>query len=693
MKNRLVAMAFSACGAVAFAGAIYTEAPEDGSSLVVEDATTSMACLPAVRDHLKQYWTFDAADNLYSNSVGTLSLSAMEDATTEHRTGDDAKLGGGAVYTKKGFRASENIIDGRRPFTIMFWIKKPSWSQNQETLVYIGQKPETDGAQIQTERRFLRLSYGNRESGVSGKLYLWDNQVGNASGGTVEALATVGTWNHIALTCSTMEKSGAVTSNNYTIVVNGVEYKSAKFPQNAFESSDYFLLGYGWHYQGGNRAISDALFDEIMIFDRALSKAEIAAIKEQSQPFEFSADWAMVPGGFFDLYGLLPQRVGGYGGTVSTVEGLVLTPTRNTTYAGAVSGAAFALDAASSSVTQTLAGANSYTGATHVKSGVLAINPKAAFPALETPVVAYWPCDAFSTNGVIVDMSGNGNHLYPDAGVGDATIDAGSCIADGALYIPRTVSDSTGFTSASRMKGFISGDNSFTVACWVRIDAVSYREGIFSFGSSNGVRFNGSTDSTISQKLYFGDRYNSKIITDYSMPTSEGSFGDGKWRHLAVAYDKTKANGTDACYFLYTNGCLAVSSPLFDSVSHAVDSFHLGVGVFVGMQGSMKGALDDVVVLNGASAEDVATLYNWRRGAYEAENLAKVLPEKTRITVDADATLFLTNANEKARSLSGAGTVHIAVGSTLEVRSCSDFTGAVVGGGALICPGMAIVIR
>ena len=107
----------------------------------------------------------------------------------------------------------------------------------------------------------------------------------------------------------------------------------------------------------------------------------------------------------------------------------------------------------------------------------------------------------------------------------------------------------------------------------------------------------------------------------------------------------------------------------------------------------IDGALDDVVVLKGASAADVAALYNWRRGAHEVDGETSVLPDTTRVVVDAGATLFITNANESVRSIAGAGTIHIAEGSSLSAKSRKDFTGTIVGGGTFHCPGLAVIIQ
>ena len=687
--NKLFLSAAIAAGSAfavpAFADAVYSTVPGDVSQVVVSNGTTTVVGLDLYRGHLKQYWKFDAENDKFTNSVGTVTLSAY--AGTPVYT-NDAKIGGGALFMDKGIRASENVLDGKKPFTIMFWTKRTEWTTSQHTLLHVGKKLKQDGAQIQDVNNYIRLSYGNSSNNGYSRLYFWENHIENASGLANSNIGTADRWNHVALTCATVESGGAVASNRYTEVVNGVEYKVADAPQTDFQPGDYFLFGYGWHYEGGTRSGGNMFIDEIMIFDKALTTAEINEIKDISQPFDFSANWHMTKGsGTLDIPGGFPQNVTGYGGTVNTDAGLVLAPSRNATYAGEVSGASLTLDAASSSVTQTIAGVNTYSGETRVKKGVLAVNPMAAFPELAMPLVAYWPCDAFSLSGVIADMSGNGNHLYPRVGVGDLSVDAENCIADGALHFPRTGDEMSGFTSAHRLNGFVNGDNSYTVALWVRTDGVNYREGIFSFSEKSGTRFNGKP-----QSLYFGDRYNSKIVTAYTLPTSDGSFGDGKWRHIAVAYDKDKADGTQDCYFLYMNGCQAYSSPNFDAVNHAAEPFYLGLGVLAA-QGSINGALDDVVVLNGVSATDVAALYNWRRGAHEAGGETSVLPDTTRVVVDAGATLFITNANERVRAIAGAGTIHIAAGSSLYAKSRREFTGTITGGGAFRCPGLYFVIQ
>lgn len=118
-----LAMSAFAFASTAFADAIYSAAPDDVSQIVVSNGTTTTA-LGLCRDHLTQHWTFDNADNMYSNSVGDVTISAMGGSTVTRITGEDAKVGDGAVSMTKGIKASRNVIDGKSPFTISFWLKK-----------------------------------------------------------------------------------------------------------------------------------------------------------------------------------------------------------------------------------------------------------------------------------------------------------------------------------------------------------------------------------------------------------------------------------------------------------------------------------------------------------------------------------------------------------------------------------------
>ena len=606
----------------AFADAVYSSVPDDVSQVVVSNGTTTVAGLNLYRDHLKHYWKFDDATDKFTNSVGDVSLAARTGSTVERRTGNDAKIGDGALFTSDGVKASENVIDGTKPFTIMFWIKKQTWIDNQHTILYIGEKP-VNGTEFQ-DKHFIRVSYGNARSSAAGTMYFWENQIGKVSGSKKsDIIAAPDSWFHFALTCEQVVKAGAVTTNQYVILINGESFLTPKTPQNSFAATDNLFFGFGWNYQARDFSCKDLFFDEIMIFDKALTSAEINEIKDNTQPVDFSANWHMTAGsGTLDILGGSAQKVTGYGGTVSTYEGLVLAPERSATYAGVVSGASLTLDAATSSVTQTIAGVNSYAGETHVKTGVLAVNPMAAFPALESQLVAYWPCDTLSSSSrMLADMSGNGNHLFPFNADGDATIDAESFVADGAIRFPRTENAGKGYSrnvSSGRLAGFENADNSFTVAFWMRIDEVHataavYKGGPFSFGQTSGVRLNIKQGYTYGNTLYFGD-----VGTLQSVATdSNFAASNRKWRHFALTFDATKSNGEDKCYTLYTNG--APRSAIAErktSYNHAYERFYLG---WCGInEDGIDGALDDVVVLKGASADDVAALYNWRRGAHEA---------------------------------------------------------------------------
>ena len=143
--NKLFLFAAIAAGSAfavpAFADDVYSTVPDDVSQVVVSNGTTTVVGLDLYRDHLKQYWKFDDATDKFTNSVGDVSLAARTGSTVERRTGNDAKIGDGALFTSDGVKASENVIDGTKPFTIMFWIKKQTWIDNQHTILYIGEKP------------------------------------------------------------------------------------------------------------------------------------------------------------------------------------------------------------------------------------------------------------------------------------------------------------------------------------------------------------------------------------------------------------------------------------------------------------------------------------------------------------------------------------------------------------------------
>ena len=677
----VAACAFS----VAKAGDVtYAEVPADVSAITVSGGTATMVGVDAFR-HLRHWWTFDNASNLKAATVGDLPLTKYLDGTLIAT--NDVKRGAGAAYfSGAAYRVTPlpSFVTPAvtEPFTVSFWFKCGRGGSASSRVFYLG--PYGAPAGNAARGTFLELMYTSDKS--LRKFYWFEGAYrGNRTFEIAEQSTPMDRWVHVAICVApngVWQPDGSVSNATVTLYFDGVSRGTASDVLNTGDAP-YLLFGTGYGPSSQySQPVADTIYDEIMIFDKTLSADEVAWVAENTRPFEFSAGWDIAGDGILDIAGLQPQTVRG-AGTVTTDEGLTLSPVTDSFFAGVVAGASLTLDA-SASATQTLASAASYTGTTTVASGTLKIDPARAFPKLKNSLVAYYSCDDPDKPGR--DDSGNGNDL--SCANSDASVTVAGSVAGGALHFPATGAETGGYASAGRLNGFAgSEDNSFIVAAWVRVDEHSYREGFFTFETSakSGLRFAGPDGDH--KLLAFGDTGN------MGTGNAPENLNDGKWRHFALLYDAAPADGSPY-YRLFIDGEQKLTGTRRNAtLKHATAAFSLGVGPDRTASSVFKGAVDEVFVLNGADTADIATLYAYRRAEFDAANASAVLPSDTTLVVEAGATLVITNSVEHVKELRGAGTVYIASGASLEARRHGGFSGQIVGGGRFVGKGFMVIVK
>ena len=360
-------------------------------------------------------------------------------------------------------------------------------------------------------------------------------------------------------------------------------------------------------------------------------------------------------------------------GVAKTVETTQLESSSNAWFAGSVQSPAFAF-AGETSVTQTLSGANAWTGATTVESGTLEI---AASPVevFGDALVAWYPFDDAANPGR--DFSPRGNHLIPDKKcIYRVTTDEAPFGGSGQnLSIDNEEQSGFYSDSSAPMDGFGDVDNSFTVSFWMRGDAHSKDVGSFYFATSEAAT---GIICREESGLRVGD--SGAAISC----TMQEPWASGNWHHWALVYDAEAAKRIDEgatgvnCYYLFLDGiCVKAVSTHNKAIQHAAGRFYLGRG-FASQGGPFKGAVDEVIVLNTANTNDVEKLYDFRRT--RPETATGVLPTGTAVTVEEGATLKLTAANETVAQLFGKGTIDLSGNSKLTVTTKDRFEGTVVGG-------------
>ena len=655
--KRTIGMVMTMSVGFAFAADVtYTEPPADTAMIKVAGGTTTVAGLEAY-SHLTHYWSFDDAENYLTDSTGTLTFGKQPATTTiTHETAEGAKLGAGAVTVDAGLQVPKNVITSQT-FTVAFWLKPNTKTKvgSQGSIFYVGEKGS------ETAKRLL-LSYGND----NGTMFFWNT--GKTRASSIAHTTESGIWEHWAITRN--------SANKVTVYLNGTSMTSTTY-DNVFGEDDYLIFGNGWYYGGTLKSIGGGTFDEILIFDRDLTVDEINAFAASSLPVDFSAGWNIMVDGTLDIFGRKPLTALKGEGVAKTMETTRLEATSNAWFAGSVQSPAFTF-AGESSVTQTLSGANAWTGATTVESGTLEI---AASPVevFGDALVAWYPFEDPSDPGR--DFSPRGNHLKKQSDfVYECTESNAPFAGAGRVLSVKGNTEVRYLYSSGMLNGFVSGqDNSFTVSFWLRTDSWNKNEGPFQFATSPATGIWAYSNTS----LRAGDTGN--------MFSPSMKWGDEVWHHWALVYDAAAAAKGETCYSLFIDGKCKSSAANHKEVLHATAALHIGRSLSASAK-PLDGAMDEFIVLNTCNTDDVAKLYALRRT--QPETATGVLPTGTTLTVEEGATLKLTAANETVKRLSGKGTIDLSGNSKLTVTRRSTFEGKVIGGEITDeHPGAIIIVR
>lgn len=677
------------------ANVVYSEKPET-EPIVVSGGTASIICQDAFANYLYAAWTFDDVNDRFRDVSGhgavleEGSLTAADDNVTESLTAEDDVIRGaasiGVTKTSRGLRLQEipDFLLGDDPFTISFWVRVTDQIQVNSSGIptgvwfYLGNSVRSHSDNAVTNCVAIQ-SYSMNEVYV-GNL----QQYKGRSKITLSADVT-NRWYHVAIVYQPpTDIADPAATGVYKFYLDGksvtAEYRLLK------EAVEVCCFGLGKNGTASralrsNVGTMETAFDELFIFQRALSDEEVAYVRDNSRPpDDFSAEWTVEGDGRLELLGTTNQIVRGYG-EVDTNQGLSLTPTNDTYFAGRVTGGGLSVSTASSA-TQTLAGVSSYSGKTVVKGGTLLVSPitKRIPASLAANAIAYWTLD--DPDDVGKDVSGYGNDL--------------TLHHEGDLYATSKPSDIAGFgkmldfpgetaTNYYSSSGVLNGltvtqyENckgaKFSVSAWFKLEnaASSIRSGFFAMNDC-GIRLDNRTD------LYFGNQGKLKLAS------LQSTMIDGAWHHLVMVADPEKADATDEqtnfVYQLYYDGVAVGNTWQFkDNIGNY--AFVLAGGTTSTGRGRLDGQIDDVSVFNRvATADEVAALYAMGTVSTPTDATG-VLPSTTVLEVRSGATAAFENANETVAGLTGAGAVDLTARSRLAVTDTMGFTGTVSGAGKL----------
>jgi len=201
----------------------------------------------------------------------------------------NGKWSGGMSLPKGAYFAvpAMNVIRFRRG-TIMFWVY-PQWLNGSSVSHTLFSMRWKDG-----RMGYFALSSGWWEPAGAGRLYfVLNNQVNNAhcSAGRSVDLLRQGIWHHVAVTWDT---TGPATMDIYVDgdIVASQPVKS----EEDFQPDGYFYLGTDLPTAEKSGRSAESLFDELVMYDRALSRSEINARylqqeKDMALAREFREAW------------------------------------------------------------------------------------------------------------------------------------------------------------------------------------------------------------------------------------------------------------------------------------------------------------------------------------------------------------------------------------------------------------------
>ena len=392
-----------------------------------------------------------------------------------------------------------------------------------------------------------------------------------------------GNWHHLAV---------VYDGNYYMFYIDGVVVRDDNEANTLAVQSGGFTLGKGY---GSN--IYKGLMDDFVIADWPMSATELAVVRENSQEpdgAQLDSDVAVevAYGGTLRLseeQEFTTLSGDGAAGTIELNNDSVLSvqgvaSATSTVFYSAVSGnGAFVKNGAD--YTLTLAGGNSYTGATEVQEGTLALLGE----SLPEPQ-AWYRFDDSSNLGK--DSSGNG---YDLGSVNSPSYNA-SGLNNGAAEFD--VADQDMLRYASGLPAtFPTGNSSYTVAAWCNPDLdnttglVVYWGSSVVYGSGASLfRFGGETSlmfSNFDNNLY--------VYPGYNLFTNSLKRG---WHHIVSTYDGTTRKRT-----VYIDGIRIISDTLSSDLNIQSQLFQLG-GAPYSTANYYDGLMDDVMIFDTALTED-----------------------------------------------------------------------------------------
>ncbi len=414
-------------------------------------------------------------------------------------------------------------------------------------------------------------------------LYGYNGGSGGSTGILSYSGFSPGSWQYLTVTKD---------SANFTIYVNGTAVDNGISILNPPTINDVRI---GALNNGGSIITSDSLIDEVLIFNRSLSAAEIAALYNATQ-IQYSHDFTGLSAGTYNFEGhavdISANRNNTETRTIIISEDDLTSPNINFTSPTPANGTV-------QENNDIFVNVSSNDASDHY-----------SFVDFDDDLMLWWRFDDLNSTGGITDLSKNSlNASRPLCGI----CQPGQIAQIGPS--PSKFGDSASFISNQEnvilMDKIInlSASQNYTFSIWIRNDddGEVVNRSYFSFRGEPEITEDNPTLFAYSSpdgKLYFG-----KFVTNPGISlinTSTGVINDLTWHHLVM----TLTSGTDR---IYVDGA-EVSSGEIGTATTFDYSFRLGSVNYYSSNSDeqfFNGFLDDFLIFNRALTEtEILSLYN-----------------------------------------------------------------------------------
>jgi len=456
-------------------------------------------------------------------------------------------------------------------FSISLWVYNKKTLNNSVSDQYLFTKGSTV---------FYALFYIN--SAGSGK---WRFQLKDGSNSVISSYVTdvsAGSWTHLLTTFNSSDKNG-------TLYVNGILRDSNKNTNlNSFINSNSFILS----SNNGGSAYFNGTLDDVLIFNRTLSSAEVASLYNSSAN-KYYTNISVGNDGAHTIKGYDVDL----GGNVNSTEQLTFSrdmvkPWVNFTGQTPANGSSQI--ASQNNFIVNLSSNGTFTGVSDESHYV--------FTDFDRSLVGWWRFDNVNASGDPTDLSSWSNNGSRQGGaVQTASGKFGEGMSfDGVDDYVNVPDDPFNF----------SGTNRFSIAAWVKPNGNNAADNILSRGDA----FSTAANTIYHLAVYNvdGSRWQVVVSDGTTMITARGNAGSlvaNQWQQVSAVW-----NGTNLS--LYKDGVLLTSSSndAFTGLWNGNDASDIKTSIGQNARANSQffnGTIDEVIIFNRSlGADEIQSLYN-----------------------------------------------------------------------------------